>query len=240
MADRMIAHVTALTGGGADSLDNISGADRGDGDPLQDKDAALAMVAGALSAYLYDAASVAAESSPDVIKPDDVAVGDPGRWLLQGASISASVIASIITGTGAETPLDADEIPFYKIVGTILKKVTWSNIKAALKTYFDTLYNNYAHPTGDGNLHVPANGTTNSGKVLTAGAAAGTYTWEESASGGHTIQDEGSNLTARAALNFVGAGVTVTDDEGNGATKVTIAGGSGGGGGDFLVMQVFS
>jgi hypothetical protein len=38
--------------------------------------------------------------------------------------------------------------------------------------------NNYSHPTGDGNLHVPANSTTNEGKVLTAGASAGTYTWE--------------------------------------------------------------
>ena len=44
--------------------------------------------------------------------------------------------------------------------------------------------NNYTHPTGDGNLHVPANSTTNSGKVLTAGAAAGTYTWEAASSGG--------------------------------------------------------
>lgn len=38
--------------------------------------------------------------------------------------------------------------------------------------------NNYVHPTGDGNLHVPANGTTNSGKVLTAGATSGLYTWQ--------------------------------------------------------------
>ena len=36
----------------------------------------------------------------------------------------------------------------------------------------------YTHPTGDGNLHVPANSTTNDGKVLTASAVAGTYTWE--------------------------------------------------------------
>jgi hypothetical protein len=36
----------------------------------------------------------------------------------------------------------------------------------------------YTHPTSDGNLHIPANSTTNSGKVLTAGASAGTYTWE--------------------------------------------------------------
>lgn len=38
--------------------------------------------------------------------------------------------------------------------------------------------NNYVHPTSDGNKHIPANGTTNGGKVLKASATAGTYTWE--------------------------------------------------------------
>jgi len=37
--------------------------------------------------------------------------------------------------------------------------------------------NNYSHPTGDGNLHVPATGTTNSGKVLKSGATAGSLAW---------------------------------------------------------------
>lgn len=37
--------------------------------------------------------------------------------------------------------------------------------------------NYYVHPTGDGNLHVPATSTTNSGKVLTAGATAGSLSW---------------------------------------------------------------
>ena len=36
----------------------------------------------------------------------------------------------------------------------------------------------YTHPTGDGNLHVPATGTTNSGRVLTAGATAGSLSWK--------------------------------------------------------------
>ncbi|MDR1701330.1 MAG: hypothetical protein LBR56_00980 [Sporomusaceae bacterium] len=35
----------------------------------------------------------------------------------------------------------------------------------------------YAHPTGDGNLHVPATGTTNNNKVLKAGATAGSLSW---------------------------------------------------------------
>lgn len=37
--------------------------------------------------------------------------------------------------------------------------------------------NNYTHPSGDGNLHVPATGTTNSTKVLRAGATAGSLSW---------------------------------------------------------------
>jgi len=36
---------------------------------------------------------------------------------------------------------------------------------------------NYVHPSGDGNLHVPATSTTNNGKVLTAGATAGSLSW---------------------------------------------------------------
>jgi hypothetical protein len=46
-------------------------------------------------------------------------------------------------------------------------------------------------------------------------------------SGGHALQDEGTPLTSRANLNFVGAGVAATDDAGNNATVVTISGGGG-------------
>ena len=35
----------------------------------------------------------------------------------------------------------------------------------------------YVHPDGDGNLHVPATGTQNEGKVLMAGATPGSMTW---------------------------------------------------------------
>ncbi|WP_336786962.1 hypothetical protein [Paenibacillus sp. MMO-177] len=37
--------------------------------------------------------------------------------------------------------------------------------------------NNYTHPTGDGNLHVPATGTSNNTKVLKAGSTAGSISW---------------------------------------------------------------
>lgn len=35
----------------------------------------------------------------------------------------------------------------------------------------------YTHPTGDGNLHVPATSTTNNGKFLMAGSTAGSLSW---------------------------------------------------------------
>lgn len=44
-----------------------------------------------------------------------------------------------------------------------------------------------------------------------------------SSSSGHIIQDEGTPLTARSNLNFVGGGVVATDDAGNDATVITIS-----------------
>jgi hypothetical protein len=41
-----------------------------------------------------------------------------------------------------------------------------------------TSANNYVHPTGDGNSHVPATGTTSNGKILMAGATAGSMSWQ--------------------------------------------------------------
>lgn len=45
-----------------------------------------------------------------------------------------------IDGLSADTPLDADEFGFWDAVDVTLKKLSWANIKAMLKTYFDTLY----------------------------------------------------------------------------------------------------
>lgn len=48
-------------------------------------------------------------------------------------------------------------------------------------------------------------------------------TWTSAGSGsGHTIQDEGVDLTNRSNLNFIGASVIVTDNSGDDSTDVTI------------------
>lgn len=55
-------------------------------------------------------------------------------------------------GTGPEiseapedTPLDADKFVFWDVVDSLLKSITWANLKALLKTYFDTLYSVTSH-----------------------------------------------------------------------------------------------
>lgn len=54
------------------------------------------------------------------------------------------------------------------------QKLTSNGTAYSCATDIDTVY---THPTGDGNLHVTATGTTNSGKHLTAGASAGSLSW---------------------------------------------------------------
>lgn len=102
---------------------------------------------------------------------------------IDGIEASADVtdkenVEDAITASTAVTVVaDADYIPVVKDTTKALTKLAWTNVKSILKTYFDTLYNMYTHPSGDGNLHVPSNGTTNSGKVLEASSVAGTYQW---------------------------------------------------------------
>lgn len=76
--------------------------------------------------------------------------------------------------------------------------------------------NGSAFPTGFGT----------DGYVLTTDGA-GTLTWAEASGGGqtagHTIQNAGSNLTARAGLNFDGTYLIATDDSGNSQTDVTVS-----------------
>lgn len=91
----------------------------------------------------------------------------------------------------------------------------------------------YSHPTGDGNLHVPATGTTNNGKVLKAGATAGSAAWAQltKADVGLGNVDNTSDATKSVAsaaklttarnIN-VGGAVTATAASFNGSADATI------------------
>lgn len=65
----------------------------------------------------------------------------------------------------------------------------------------------YVHPSGDGNLHVIATGTTNNGKFLMAGSAAGSLSWGTptnttyTAGNGLTLSSTTFSLTAPGTLS---------------------------------------
>lgn len=87
------------------------------------------------------------------------------------------------TATDYPTPLDADKIGIWDVANSLFKSVTFANLKATLKTYFDTLYRKNitvdavtttASHTGStaetilGSMDVPANTfTTNDELIIT-------------------------------------------------------------------------
>lgn len=55
--------------------------------------------------------------------------------------------------TAITTPADTDVMPLADVSASTSKKITWANIKATLKTYFDALY---AAKTGESAVNVVA------------------------------------------------------------------------------------
>lgn len=75
-----------------------------------------------------------------------------------GETTASSVAAAIVGSSGKTTPVDADVVGLVdSAASNALKKLSWANIKAQLKLYFDTLY---VAVTGlDGVMVTKANGT---------------------------------------------------------------------------------
>ena len=74
-----------------------------------------------------------------------------------------------VAATGKTTPVDADQLPLVdSAASNVLKKLTWANAKATLKTYFDTLYtNNTGTVTNVSALTLGTTGTNLSSTVAT-------------------------------------------------------------------------
>ena len=72
-----------------------------------------------------------------------------GNWSLKAdkTEVALKIDKDISLYTSKTTPIDSDLIPLSDSASSFgIKKLTWANIKATLKTYFDTLYNLY-NPT---------------------------------------------------------------------------------------------
>lgn len=75
-----------------------------------------------------------------------VVVDAYGRVTSASNGTADEVAALIHAATSKATPVDADEVPLVDSAASYgMKKLTWANLKATLKTYFDTLYSLSAH-----------------------------------------------------------------------------------------------
>jgi hypothetical protein len=60
--------------------------------------------------------------------------------VIQAQDFIADVATATHAATSKATPVDADELPLVdSAASNVLKKLTWANLKATLKTYFDSL-----------------------------------------------------------------------------------------------------
>ncbi|MDD2290683.1 MAG: hypothetical protein PHV52_00255 [Aliarcobacter sp.] len=97
-------------------------------------------------------------------------------------------------------------------LSNIAETLTLKHFTATLKTKLDgiaTGANLYTHPIGDGNLHIPANGTVNNGKFLKSGATAGSYSWADIPA--TTLATLGVTATAAELNKLDGATVTTAE-----------------------------
>jgi hypothetical protein len=129
-----------------------------------------------------------------------------GNWAVMENNLGYVPERSIDAASSKTTPVDADTVGFIdSAASNVLKKVSWANIKATLKAYFDTLYTSSAIGSF----------TATGGTITTDGA----YTIHTFTSSG-TLSVSGGGTREVEYLVVAGGG-------GGGASN----GGGGGGGG---------
>jgi hypothetical protein len=105
---------------------------------------------------------------------------------------------AIHAATNKTTPVDADEVGIWDSISGLLNRLSWVNIKATLKTYFDTLY-----------LALVAPGT--SGNVLTSNGSAWTSVANAAANGWIAVTDTWTYASASTITVPAGASTTYSE-----------------------------
>lgn len=107
---------------------------------------------------------------------ENLDIMDAGVALQSDMGNMSTVPTTSKTVAGAITELHGNKVN--KETGKGLSSNDYTTAEKNKLTGIAANANNYSHPTGDGNQHVPATGTGNNGKVLKAGATAGSASWQ--------------------------------------------------------------
>lgn len=137
-------------------------------------------------------------------------------WSLDTTAYSTFIEASVsapLTTTGGNSPLIS--MP----AATTGSDGYMTGVQANKLDGIEANANNYSHPLVDGAFHVPANGSSNNGKVLTAGETPGLTSWQApialsstapaalgaAAAGNGTTAARDNHVHAMPTLNALGA-----------------------------------
>lgn len=148
-----------------------------------------------------------------------------GIEALADVTDAVNVGAAINSVAAKALPVDADVVGFLDSAASwAMKKMTFTNLKDFLKTYFDTLYNKYVHPNHTGEVTSAADGATTivAGVVTNAKLAnMNTATIKGRTSAGAGAPEDLSAAQARAILNVAdGANAYVHPNHSGDVTSV--------------------
>lgn len=146
---------------------------------------------------------------------------------------TTTTAGALISGATAKTtPVDADYVGLMdSAASNVLKKLSWANIKATLKTYFDTLYAPLSQPF-DLTAFYPGVPST-SAKITRIPVAraitfpanfSGSYAKAATAATASTAIDVQNNGTTIGTITFAAAGSVATFTTVSGTSKSLVAG----------------
>jgi hypothetical protein len=149
----------------------------------------------------------------------------PSNWMSLG-----SIDTQIHSATSKATPVDADEVPIVDSAASFsLKKLTWGNLKATLKTYFDGIYANLSSPSLTGTPTAPtAPSGTNTTQIATTAFVTSSGKVPQNS---QTFTSSGTFTVPAGMTSIIVVGSYSGAGGGGGGGNSSGSGGDGGGGG---------